>query len=103
MTTSQKLDIDIDKNDKKKSELRQRLNELSAKEKLADGEQAKIDELSAELSEKETQYRASLDLRAAARRQRAKKRRGPKACSATATANPPRCVRCYAILGRRIT
>ena len=53
MTTSQTLSI-------RRSSIRQTLNELSAKETLAEGEQAKIDELSAELSEKETQYRAAL-------------------------------------------
>ena len=53
MTTSQTLAIRL-------SSIRQTLNELSAKETLAEGEQAKIDELSAELSEKETQYRAAV-------------------------------------------
>ena len=62
MTTSQKLSI-------RTSEIRQKLNELSAKETLAEGEQAKIDELSAELSEKETQYRAALVVEGEARAQ----------------------------------
>ena len=52
MTTSQALDM-------KKSEIRQKLNELSAKETLAEGEAATLEELRAELSEKETQWRAA--------------------------------------------
>ena len=55
MTTSQTLTIRL-------SEIRQTLNSLSAKATLAEGEQAKIDELSAELSEKETQFRAALTI-----------------------------------------
>ena len=53
MTTSQTLSIRL-------SSIRQTLNELAAKGTLAAGEAAKIEELSAELSEKETQYRAAL-------------------------------------------
>ena len=52
MTTSQTLGIRI-------SEIRQEINELSAKETLAEGEAAKLDELRAEFSEKETQRRAA--------------------------------------------
>ena len=55
MTNSQKLAI-------RTSEIRQKLNELSAKETLGEGEAAEIEELRAELSEKETQYRASLSV-----------------------------------------
>ena len=53
MTTSQKLAV-------RTSEIRQKLNELSAKETLGEGEAATLEELRAELSEKETQYRAAL-------------------------------------------
>ena len=53
MTTVQTLDI-------RKSEIRQKLNELSAKETLEDGEAAEIETLRSELSEKETQWRAAL-------------------------------------------
>ena len=53
MTTAQTLSV-------KTSEIRQKLNELSAKETLAEGEAAKLDELTAEFSAKETQYRAAL-------------------------------------------
>ena len=42
------------------SEIRQKLNELSAKETLEDGEAAEIETLRSELSEKETKYRAAL-------------------------------------------
>ena len=55
MTNSQKLAI-------KTSEIRQRLNELSGKETLADGEAAEIETLRGELSQKETQYRAALSV-----------------------------------------
>ena len=53
MTTSHKISIRI-------SEIRQVINELAAKEMLAEGEQAKLDELRAEFSEKATQWRAAL-------------------------------------------
>ena len=53
MTTSQTLSIRL-------SEVRQRLNELSSKESLADGEAAELDTLRGELAEKETQFRAAL-------------------------------------------
>ena len=53
MKTSQTLDI-------RKSEIKQKLNELSAKETLEDGEAAEIETLRSELSEKETKYRAAL-------------------------------------------
>ena len=55
MTTLQKLDIKL-------SEIRQTINELAAKEKLAEGEQAKLDELRAEFSKKGTQWRAAKTL-----------------------------------------
>ena len=66
MTTSQKLAIEISTKDDKIDETRQKLHELSVKETLADGDQAKIDELSAELSEKITQRRATRALHRAA-------------------------------------
>ena len=53
MTTSQKRSIQI-------SEIRQKLNALSGKETLEDGEAAEIETLRSELSEKETQFRAAL-------------------------------------------
>ena len=53
MTTSQKLSTRL-------SEVRQRLNELSSKESLADGEAAELDTLRGELAEKEVQFRAAL-------------------------------------------
>ena len=58
MTTSQTLSIRL-------SEIRQTLNELSAKASLVEGEQATLDELTAEFSEKETQYRAALTVEGA--------------------------------------
>ena len=59
MTTSQDLNIELSKKDDKISEIRQKLNELSGKETLEDGEAAEIETLRAELSEKETQRRAT--------------------------------------------
>ena len=53
MTTSQKRSIQI-------SEIRQKLNGLSAKETLEDAEAAEIETLRSELSAKEIQYRAAL-------------------------------------------
>ena len=52
MTTSQKLSIRL-------SEIRQVINELTSKETLAEGEQAKLDELRIEFSAKGTQWRAA--------------------------------------------
>ena len=53
MTKSQTLEIRI-------SEITQEINTLSAKETLAEGEQAKLDGLRAEYSEKGSQRRAAL-------------------------------------------
>ena len=53
MKTSQTLSIRL-------SEIRQTINELNAKETLGETEQAKLDELTIEFSEKETKYRAAL-------------------------------------------
>ena len=53
MTNSQKKSVQI-------SEIRQKLNELSAKETLEAAEAAEIETLRSELSKKETQYRAAL-------------------------------------------
>ena len=58
MKTSQTLDI-------RKSEIKQKLNELSAKGTLEDGEAAEIETLRSALSEKETQYRAALTVEGA--------------------------------------
>ena len=55
MTTSQTLDIRI-------REVTKELNALSAKATLAEGEEAKIEELRAELSEKSTQWLAARDV-----------------------------------------
>ena len=53
MTTSQTLSIKL-------SSIRQTLNDLAGKETLGEGEQAKLEELRSEYSEKEVQYRAAL-------------------------------------------
>ena len=53
MLRSQELTLRI-------SEIRQRLNELAGKDSLSTEERAEVDTLSAELSGKETQYRAAV-------------------------------------------
>ena len=53
MKTSQTLSIRL-------SEIRQTINELNAKETLAETEQTKLDELTIEFAAKETKYRAAL-------------------------------------------
>ena len=58
MKTSQTLSIRL-------SEIRQTINELNAKSSLVEGEQATLDELTAEFSEKETKYRAALTVEGA--------------------------------------
>ena len=54
MTVVQKLTVKI-------SEIRQAMNELSGKEKLEDGDAAKIEELRKELNDKEVQFRAAVE------------------------------------------
>ena len=66
MKTSQKLSQEIEDNEGKRSELRKKLNALTAKEKLSEGDESAMDAMLTELSEKETRFQAALFLRKAA-------------------------------------